>query len=232
VLNAVAALPAPLPLPALPALELWVLDAALPGVEVLVLDPEERSRAARMGGEDRAAFVTAHVLLRRLLADRLGVAPQDIAYRREPCPRCGALRGRPALASPHRSLHFSLSRRAGMILIGIASAPVGVDVEALPARATATEVAELLHPEERAEIFAVAPATRAEAFARVWTRKEAYLKAVGTGAGHGLEQDYLGAEGRAPAPEDFTIADVPVAAGYRAAVAVRGASTPRRARTG
>jgi 4'-phosphopantetheinyl transferase len=113
-----------------------------------------------------------------------------------------------------------------MVMIGIASAPVGVDVEALPADATATEVADLLHPAERAEIVSAAPATRADVFAGIWTRKEAYLKAVGTGVGHGLEQEYLGAEGRAPTPEDFTIASVPVVAGYRAAVAVAAGGDP------
>jgi 4'-phosphopantetheinyl transferase len=105
-------------------------------------------------------------------------------------------------------------------------------VTALPAPAAAVEAAELLHPEERAEIRSAAPAARAEAFARVWTRKEAYLKALGTGVGHGLERDYLGAEGRAPAPQGFTIASVPVTAGYRAAVALDGAPTPARARAG
>jgi 4'-phosphopantetheinyl transferase len=107
-------------------------------------------------------------------------------------------------------------------MIGIGSARVGVDIEALPTRAAAAEVAERLHPEERLEVLSAAPARQAEIFARVWTRKEAYLKALGTGIGHGLESDYLGAEGRAPGPEGFAVASVPVAAGYAAAVAVHG----------
>jgi 4'-phosphopantetheinyl transferase len=226
------ALPAPLEPSPVAGLELWVLDVEGAPHGVALLDDEERSRAARMAGEDRVSFLAAHVLLRRLLAARLEVAPQDIAYRRGPCPLCGAPRGRPALAGSCPPLHFSLSRRPGVVMIAVASAPVGVDVEALPAPAVAAEVAELLHPEERAEIRLAAPAARPEVFARVWTRKEAYLKALGAGLGHGLERDYLGAEVRAPAPEGFTIASVPVAAGYRAAVALDGAPTPARVRAG
>jgi 4'-phosphopantetheinyl transferase len=106
-------------------------------------------------------------------------------------------------------------------MIGIAAAPVGVDIEALPTGATVTEVSELLHPDERTEIFSASPAARAEAFARVWTRKEAYLKGVGTGVAHDLAAEYLGTEARAAGPPGWTVANVPVDAGYHAAVAVQ-----------
>jgi 4'-phosphopantetheinyl transferase len=239
VLNGVIRLDPPLAPPPAAALQLWFLDVkgAEPGesaggegeeLDVSVLDEQERARAARMRGEDRSTFLAAHVLLRRLLAELLGVEPQDIAYRREPCPWCGSPRGRPALQRPSRPLHFSLSRRAGVVMIAIASAQVGVDIEALPTDATVSEVAELLHPAEREEILSAPHATRAAIFARVWTRKEAYLKGVGIGVGHGLDRDYLGTQERAPGPVGWAVIDVPVAAGYGAAVAVRGTGAPSR----
>jgi 4'-phosphopantetheinyl transferase len=221
-LDAVARLSTPQTPPPAAALEVWFLSGLQPGAafDVSVLSEDERARAATIGGEHRASFLAAHVLLRRLLSERLGSQPEDIAYGRDPCPRCGSARGRPVLERPSRPLHFSLSRRAGVVLIGIAAVPVGVDIEALPSAPTVAEVAELLHPAEREEILAAPPAIRAEVFARVWTRKEAYLKGVGTGVGHGLDSDYLGTEGREAAPAGWTVIGVPVATGYAAAVAV------------
>jgi 4'-phosphopantetheinyl transferase len=206
------------------ALDLWVLrvaDVDRTQLDLSLLDAAERRRAGRLEPEDRLTYVAAHILLRQLLGGRLGVAPREVAYIREPCPWCGAPCGRPALDRPTRSLHFSLSRSGGVVMIGIASAPVGVDVEALPRGTTVDEVTELLHPAERAEILSTAPATRAEVFTRVWTRKEAYLKGVGVGVIHGLGADYPGIEERTAVPVGWTVVNVPVAAGYDAAVAVQ-----------
>jgi 4'-phosphopantetheinyl transferase len=191
------------------------------GLDTSVLDAGELARANRLRGEERTTFLAAHILLRELLGSRLGVAPQDVAYRREACPRCGAPRGRPALDGVHPPLHFSLSRRGGVALVALASVPVGVDVEALPADPAVAEVAELLHPAERAEILAAPAATRAEVFTRLWTRKEAYLKGVGTGVAHDLAREYVGMDERAPEPAGWTILELPMAAGYVAAVAAR-----------
>ena len=105
-------------------------------------------------------------------------------------------------------------------MAGIASVPVGVDIEALPASATVAEVTGLLHPAERTEINSAAPGPRTETFSRIWTRKEAYLKAIGLGVTHDLSADYLGTQGRAAAPAGWTVATIPVPAGYGAAVAV------------
>ena len=205
------------------ALELWILrvaDVDPEQLELSILDAEERCKAERLQSADRSAYLAAHILLRELLGGRLGVPPQEIAYLREPCLHCGAPHGRPALARPSRSTHFSLSRSGGMVMAGIASVPVGVDIEALPSSATVAEVTGLLHPAERTEINSAAPGPRTETFSRIWTRKEAYLKAIGLGVAHDLSADYLGTQGRAAAPAGWTVATIPVPAGYGAAVAV------------
>ncbi|MDQ6806412.1 MAG: 4'-phosphopantetheinyl transferase superfamily protein [Actinomycetota bacterium] len=194
-------------------------------LDASVLDEEERSRAARLRGGERTGFLAAHILLRQLLGRRLGVAPGVVAYRREACPRCGAPRGRPALDGPGPTLHFSLSRRAGVVLIALAPVAVGVDVEAVPPDATVADVAELLHPAEREQILAAGAATRAEVFTRLWARKEAYLKGIGTGVAHDLGADYLGTDELVPGPPGWTVVEVPVASGYGAAVAVQSTAT-------
>ena len=186
-----------------------------------------RRRAAR-AAPSRARFVLAHAALRVLLGRRLDVAPGDVVYRRDPCPRCGGPNGRPALDGA-RPVYFSVSTSGDLILIGIATAPVGVDIE-IPARAdTVRDVGELLHRKERVELLATGAADRARAFTRLWTRKEAYLKGVGVGLGHGLATPYVGCGPRPVAPSGWSVLDVDVPHPYTAAAAVAtGRGTERR----
>src|SRR5215210_3353786 len=155
-----------------PELRFFPLTGGEPGEEDLaLLDEEEQRRAARLRSRaDRACYVAAHAFLRRLVGERLGVAPQGVTVVREPCPCCGAPRGRPAVGGSTGPLHFSLSRSGEWALIAIAREPVGVDIEALPPPETVAEVSGVLHPSERAEIVSAPADVRAEVFARIWTR--------------------------------------------------------------
>lgn len=156
------------------SLNVWVLDATHGDVELATsyLDGDEARRAAALKGPgDRARYVVAHAALRQLLGHYLALAPADVVYTREACPRCGGPNGRPVLDQSPPGLHFSLSTRGHVILIAVATAPVGVDVEAVALPDVAGQVAELLHPAERAELFAAAPSERAMVFTRLWTRK-------------------------------------------------------------
>jgi 4'-phosphopantetheinyl transferase len=207
-------------------LDLWVLrvaDVDATQLDVSMLDDDERRRAATLAvPDDRWRYVASHLIVRYLLGSYLGVPPRSVAYFREPCPCCGAPHGRPSLHRPTRPLHFSLSRSGGLALIGIASDPVGVDVEAISQRDTVTEVSPLLHPAERTEILSAVPSKRAAAFTRIWTRKEAYLKGVGVGVTRDLTADYLGTEQQAAPPLGWTVVAAPVPAGYVGAAAVQG----------
>ncbi|WP_309140419.1 4'-phosphopantetheinyl transferase superfamily protein [Streptomyces sp. PKU-EA00015] len=189
-----------------------------------VLDAEESARLAVFRRpEDRDAFAVAHVTLRRLLGQRLGQAPQDVSIVREPCAHCGGAHGRPYV--PGRAVHFSLSHTSGMVMIALASVPVGIDVEIMPSAGTAEDVATQLHPHERAELAALPAGDRTTAFARCWTRKEAMLKAMGVGLNEDVALAYVGSGAR-PAPQDlWLIADLPADPGYAAAAAVRRPGT-------
>lgn len=206
-------------------LELWTLwvDDLQPGeLDLSVLDAQERRRSedlARAG--DRLGYTAGHVLLRELLSRRLGVAPEDVTYRREACPCCGGPNGRPVLDGPVRSPHFSISRSAGVVLIGIATTPVGVDVQVVAQRAIASDVSTLLHADERSEVLSAARSERPVVFTRLWTRKEAYLKGVGTGVAHDLATESVATRGSVAGPRGWAIIDVPIAAGYVAAAAMQ-----------
>ncbi|MFJ9568719.1 4'-phosphopantetheinyl transferase family protein [Streptomyces bacillaris] len=176
---------------------LWALDASdgtrVPADAWAELAPAERQRAAafvRPAG--RLLYVRAHLALRRLLSAYTGIAPALLELRRDACPRCAGPHGRPVPADAP-GLHFSLSHSHGLALIGVARAPVGVDVQRVPTAGTVELCLPALHPAERRELLDLRAAARPRAFAELWTRKEALLKGFGTGLGHGLgEAPYLG----------------------------------------
>ncbi|MFI6037322.1 4'-phosphopantetheinyl transferase family protein [Streptomyces sp. NPDC051315] len=215
-------------------LDLWLLPApetaGLHGpLAVHELDEAERVRAdAFRRPADRERYVVAHIALRRLLAAYLGTTPQDIAFARADCPRCGSPHGRPVLVDS--SAHFSLSHSPGAVLVGVACSPVGVDVERLPRPERVEVCAPALHPSERRELEEHTAGDRPAVFARLWTRKEAYLKGTGIGVGGWMSDVYLGDEGaHSPSrPAGWTVVDVPCGSGHAAAAAIQGPA-PRQA---
>lgn len=185
-----------------------------------LLDVEERARARNfVHRADRDRYRVAHVALRQLLGGYLDRAPAAVELIREPCPGCGGPHGRPAVSGA--ALHFSLSHSGDLVLLAFADAPVGVDVEVLPAPEAAADVAAALHPAERTALAALPGAVLPAAFARCWTRKEAYLKGIGTGLAEEPSATYVGAGSDPAQPEGWSLADVAVPSGYAAACAVR-----------
>lgn len=206
-------------------LSVWLLDlgdATEEDLDLALLSADELARAQRFRQvRDRIRYAVAHAALRLLLGARLSVESSRLVFRREPCPLCGDPHGRPALAGHARAPHFSLSHGGDLAAIAVAPVPVGIDVEAHPTAEGMAETSALLHPAEQAELAAAAPEYRRAAFARLWVRKEAYLKALGTGLGRALTADYLGEDGRAPAPAGWTVACLETIAGHAAGYAVR-----------
>ncbi|MFD3871732.1 4'-phosphopantetheinyl transferase family protein [Streptomyces sp. NPDC058623] len=205
--------------------QLWLVDTSAyrahasrhaPGT----LDAQELARAAEFArAADRDGYVCAHVALRRLLGAYLGLAPREVTVERAPCSHCDEPHGRPVL--PGGALHFSLSHCTGLSLLAFADAPVGVDVEELVAPGVIADTADVLHPREAAELAALPAAERSAAFTRVWTRKEAYLKGLGVGLSENPAADYVGAGHHPAQPPGWSLTDVRVPEGHRAAVALR-----------
>ncbi|GHG47191.1 4'-phosphopantetheinyl transferase family protein [Streptomyces griseocarneus] len=183
------------------------------------LDAGERARAAgfvRPLHRDR--YVASHAGLRRLLGAYLATPPGAVELTREPCPGCGEPHGRPAVAgSP---VHFNLSHAGELALFAFADAPVGADVEQVQPPSVVAEVARMLHPTETAELDVLPEHARPAAFARCWTRKEAYLKGTGTGLAESPAATYVGAGPAPAAPPGWTLTDIDAGPGYAAAIAV------------
>jgi phosphopantetheinyl transferase len=113
-------------------------------------------------------------LLRAMAVRALGRPPDDVAILHRPGhgPRLAepdSTDGMPALA-------LSLASRGRLSVIAVAAGPIGVDVELVdPAGEVPWAV---LHPKERSYLADLSDAERPAAFARLWTLKEAYLKAL------------------------------------------------------
>lgn len=169
---------APIRLDVIASVDLWLLRlaATLVDGDMAMLDDSERARAARFAFDrDRARFVSAHAGLRRLLADRTGVPAPALRF------ELGRF-GKPRLQHAPRC-SFSLSHSGDHALVALADdEEIGVDLEAVHALPDVQALsARCLGPRERFAFAATPEAERELAFLRAWTRKEACLKALGTG---------------------------------------------------
>ncbi|MER7821946.1 4'-phosphopantetheinyl transferase superfamily protein [Streptomyces sp. NPDC096097] len=207
-------------------LSLWTVDslgqgAVAAGLAPGVLDGMEQQRAAAFHrSAERRCYVVAHVALRAVLGAHLGIAPGAVQLVREPCPSCGGPHGRPAVEGG--GVHFSLSHSGDLVLIGIAGAPVGVDVEGILRPDAVAQVSSAMHPTETAELAAAPDHAKPMALARAWARKESYLKGIGAGLSRSPALDYVGTGPTpGPAPRGWTLGDVAVPEGFAAAYALR-----------
>ena len=178
------------------AAEVWwfnISEVTLGPVDLADLDPRETARAAAfVFPADRHRYQVAHVMLRRVLAGRLGSTPGRLAFARLRCPACGGPSGRPVLAglpageSGRSGLSFSLAHSGDAVAIAVASGPVGIDVERTAAGCVCS-LASAMHPEDTALAEALPEPERHAAIIRWWVRMEAVLKCTGTGIAHGMD---------------------------------------------
>ena len=158
--------------------ELWRvdLDQYRFDPEAAIFSADERSRAGRFRFvEDRRRFLAAHHALRHVLGLALDRLPGALAFETGD-------HGKPRLLDG-RGLEFSLSHSFQQCLIGIsADRPIGVDVEVAQRVVDAEALAKRHFTLGEFEQWRKAPvAGRARVFLQGWTRKEACLKALGSG---------------------------------------------------
>ncbi len=175
---------------ALPAGEIHLFCAHLAPPEFRVqelervLDAEEVERANRFRFPHlRRRFVVARGLLRTLLAAYTAARPEDLVF-------TYGDKGKPFLNEPRTSLQFNLSHSEEMALLGICGEhELGVDIEWLRPMPDALSIAQhFFSANEILDLKTVPTAQIAPAFFNCWTRKEAYIKAVGDGLSAPLDR--------------------------------------------
>ncbi len=143
------------------------------------LSPDETARAERFHfPRHRNAYVLGRAALRALLAGYLGATPQGVRFDYGP-------QGKPALAPDDGlcSLRFNASNAGDFAAyVFTKGCEIGVDIEQHRALPDLERIARrFFAPEETAELMELSPSEQTSAFFRCWTRKEAYIKAMGGG---------------------------------------------------
>ena len=204
------------------------------------LSSDEVERADRFHfPRDSRRYAASRGALRWLLYRYTGVPASEIVF------TYGA-QGKPTLAEScrsaaesHADIQFNVSHAADRALIALVSdSDIGVDVEAARHGIDPAAIAHgYFAPAESKQLLALEPDLQRAAFFRCWTRKEAFIKAVGQGVSFGLHRfevtlrpddppRLVQIDGDGRAASEWTLRDLPTGPGFSAAVAYRG--DPRR----
>lgn len=159
----------------------WVDTDSQRRWETRLLDAEEKARAdAMLQPSVRERWIRSRIALREILAEKIRIRPQEVHY------TCNS-NGRPQIES-HNYLapRFSLSRSGSRVCISVRfGGAIGVDLENCRRVAHRREKIERFFcSNERDELTRVESRDCDDAFLRVWTAKEAWLKANGLGIQH------------------------------------------------
>ena len=173
------------------AVDVWLaFDANFQAQEVqaefaALMTPDDVGKMQRLHAESgRRQFALTRALQRQVLsAYAAEVLPAQWQFQ-------SSAEGRPSLAPPfdRTDLHFNIAHTGGVVAMAVCRhAVVGVDVEKL-GRAPLAVAERYFSPAEATQLRALPPDAQPRQFLRLWTLKEAYLKAVGSGLAGGLSR--------------------------------------------
>ena len=139
------------------------------------LSEDELKRAAGYLFEsDRIRYAVGRGILRHILAGYLGIRPERIGFTYSPS-------GKPTLQDQH--LPFSVSHAGTLYAVAVSpSCAVGLDVERVSVFPVTDDlIRRVCNSRERYELAQLSAPARRVRFLELWTLKESYLKAIGTG---------------------------------------------------
>lgn len=165
-------------------LYLLALSEQLPAEDALGwLSASERHQAESFSREaSRNRYLQVRAAVRYCLAQHAGCTPQQLVIERSEA-------GKPQLVAP-RPLFFSISHSDDQLAIAITTAgDIGIDLERIAARRPCAAIAErYFHPHETDKLQQLPAAEQTPFFFDLWTLKEAFFKAIGTGISSGLDK--------------------------------------------
>ncbi|GGC67812.1 hypothetical protein GCM10011362_15340 [Marinobacter halophilus] len=135
----------------------------------------EAQTLAHLNNPRRGEFLTSRWLIRQSLANASGEAPE----------RCQPVDGRPVTSSTPPGWHLSLSHSKGLTAVAAGTQPLGIDIEPSQRKPDWTGLAKRwFSAVEQEWLFR---ANDPFSFLKVWTLKEAWLKATGRGIAGNLQ---------------------------------------------
>ena len=192
------------------------------------LSADERVRAERFYFErDRKRFIVGRGLLRTILGRYLDIKPSRLQF-------CYQSHGKPVLAEfGAGKLHFNLSHSQGLALYAVTrEQEIGIDIEHVRHIPEADEIVKRFFSARENAVFKALPANqKPQAFFNCWTRKEAYLKAIGDGLACPLDRVEVSLTPGEPARlssiadpslDHWTLQELTPACSYVGALAVQG----------
>lgn len=218
-------------------LHIWRQKLNLPAEtvhqKILCLSQEERQRGQRfIKPLLQQHFLIAKAALREILSHYISLSPQELLF-------VTGEYGKPRLSGlDFPTVHFNVSHSEQMAVYAITkNKNVGIDVEFIQkAISSFLEIAERFFSPFEYQVLQALPTTAAQLFSffLCWTRKEAYVKAIGKGLSYSLKDfdvsldpDCRQALLRVEGMSDFDrhkwlLSSVMIEPDYLAAVAVEG----------
>lgn len=158
----------------------YSLSEVIPGLEQVqdYLSPEELNHLKNLNNEKaREQFLRGRFHLKSLLYQRLGILPSKIEFELHG-------EGKPVLKNNSQGLDFNISHSGDYLVIGFSSTKkIGVDLEQLREGPRVIAISERqFQPEEHQKLLAAKnPDERSLLFTKIWSAKEALIKARGGG---------------------------------------------------
>ena len=194
------------------------------------LSSEEHKRAYRYRFEkDKIHFILSHGILRTLIGHYISKPADQLEFVRED-------HGKPRLRNEFgkQSIHFNFSRSGTIALYAFTrDQEIGVDVEKIRNVSDMELIVQhYFSKREKSEFFTLPECEKKTAFFNCWTRKEAYIKAIGTGLSHPLDEfdvslnpreppKLLGIKGDSEVVSQWEIFGFTPSSGYVAAIAIK-----------
>jgi 4'-phosphopantetheinyl transferase len=212
--------------------DVWVSSLGRPEARFLeLLSCDERDRAARyISRQDGNRYIVRRGVLRLLLGRYADIEPDllTINYNEK---------GKPVLADEcnDTEVSFNLSHSAGLAVYAFTrNRETGIDIEKIRDIPDMEKIFNRVSSPKEKDVFSSLPENkRKEAFFSYWTRKEAFVKAVGDGLSYPLDKfdvslapgepaRLLGIRGNRADIKQWSIHDLEIANGFKAALAVKG----------
>src|SRR3990167_11472681 len=159
---------------------LWRIELSRFSAQLSTLEPllsaDEKERAARFHGVlTRERYIVARALLRKILHLYIEISPEKIVF-------SYSEKGKPFLSNNAHALYFNVSHSHDRMICALSTeSEIGVDIEKMELDFKENIAKRFFSKEEYAQIENLPKEERVTAFYRIWSRKEAVIKAFGAG---------------------------------------------------